>query len=62
MLKGVKQAEQTGGCARYRTTEREMEQFKLLQKKWGEDVVRMDNSSKRRFDFNPMLKVPLKGV
>lgn len=58
----VKQAEQTGGCATYRNNTREKEQFELLQKKWGKGIVTADKQSKRGFDFNPILKIPIKGV
>jgi len=58
----VKQAEQAGGCATYRNVQKETEQFELLQKKWGSKIIAKDNKSKRKFDFNPILKVPLKGV
>jgi hypothetical protein len=58
----VKQAEQAGGCASYRNLDRERTQFFALQKKWGRDVIRRDKKSKRSFDFNPKLRVPLKGV
>lgn len=62
MFYDVKQAEQEGGCADYRTLSREKEQFELLQKKWGTDIVRRDKGSKRSFDFNPVIKSPIKGV
>jgi len=58
----VKQAEQTGGCATYRNLEREKEQFFALQKKWGKDIIKRDKSSKKSFDFNPVMKVPTKGI
>lgn len=64
----VKQSEQTGGCASYRTMMREKEQFELLRKKWGENIVKEDKSNKgrsdkeHRFDYNPIIHVPLKGV
>lgn len=58
----VKQAEQQGGCATYRNNKKEKEQFELLQKKWGSAIVTKDKMSKREFDFNPILKVPLRGV
>ena len=67
----VKQAKQTGGCATYRNYEREKEQFELLQKKWGSEIVREDSIKDRshkstkertRIDFNPVIKVPIKGV
>lgn len=64
----VKQSEQTGGCATYRSMKKEKEQFELLQKKWGSKIVREDRSNKghtekqKRFDYNPIIKVPIKGV
>lgn len=58
----VKQAENTGGCATYRTNKREKEQFQLLQKKWGSSIVKADKGSKRAYDFNPVLRIPIKGV
>lgn len=58
----VKQAEQTGGCATYRNLQKEKEQFFDLQRKWGKDIVVRDKASKRSFDFNPIIKVPIKGV
>lgn len=58
----VKQAEQTGGCASYRNLNEEKRQFWALQKKWGKDIVQRDKKSKRSFDFNPVLKIPIKGV
>lgn len=64
----VKQSEQSGGCATYRNLKREKEQFELLQKKWGKNIVREDSSNKggtqkqKRFDYNPIIKVPIKGI
>jgi hypothetical protein len=58
----VKQAEQPGGCAQYRNINREKQQFLELQNKWGSKIVSQDKKSKRSFDFNPILKVPIKGV
>lgn len=58
----VKQAEQAGGCATYRNVQKETEQFELLQKKWGSKIIVKDQKSRRKFDFNPILKVPIKGV
>jgi len=59
---GVSGSGQGGGCATYRNNDKEIEQFRLLQKKWGSKVVRRDRSSKREFDTNPIISVPLKGV
>lgn len=58
----VKQAEQEGGCAMQRNTEEEKRQLNMLKIKWGGAVIGIDNTSKRGFDFNPILKTPLKGV
>ena len=66
-----KQAEQPGGCAAQRNMEREKQQLLLLQKKWGSDIVQIDmtnrshnlkRSKKNYFDFNPIIRVPIKGV
>lgn len=57
-----KQSENAGGCAQMRNIARERQQFEALQRKWGEGIIRHDNSSKKEFDYNPLLKVPIKGV
>lgn len=57
-----KQAENKGGCAFIRTNKKEKEQFELLQKKWGNKIVKSDKASKRGFDFNPIIYIPIKGV
>lgn len=57
-----------GGCATIRNRKREKEQFELLQKKWGGGIVKIDRSNKGRtdkeklFDYNPIIKVPIKGI
>lgn len=64
----AKQSEQKGGCATYRNMQKEKEQFQLLQKKWGKEIVKEDFSNKgktkkeKRFDYNPIIKVPIKGI
>ena len=58
----VKQSEQTGGCAASRNLVREREQFELLQKKWGSKIVRQDKTAGKEFDYNPIVKPPIKGV
>lgn len=66
----VKQSIQAGGCATYRNEDRERQQFEALQKKWGSDIVKRDSSdkshkatkAKRREDYNPIIKIPIKGV
>ncbi|WP_143435191.1 MULTISPECIES: hypothetical protein [Lactobacillus] len=66
----VKQAENVGGCASYRNFEFEKEQLNALVNKWGSKIVRMDNADrshnlkkeKKKIDFNPIIKPPIKGV
>lgn len=62
-------AEQKGGCALYRNIAKENNQIKMLQKKWGVKIVRVDKqdrshntSKKKTFDINPIIRVPIKGV
>lgn len=63
-----KQSEQPGGCATYRNREREEAQLMALQRKWGSGIVKVDQSNKgksskiHRFDYNPIIKAPIKGV
>jgi hypothetical protein len=51
-----------------RNRQREREQFELLQKKWGNNIVKEDASNKgrskkvKKFDYNPIIKVPIKGI
>lgn len=58
----VKQHTNKGGCADYRTMDREKEQLRLLQKKWGSKIVKEDKASKQSFDINPIIRVPIGGV
>lgn len=58
----VKQAQQTGGCASQRNSEEEEKQFNRLVEKWGSKIIQRDTKSKKQFDFNPILKTPLKGI
>ena len=55
-----------GGCADYRTLNREVEQLKILQNKWGKGIVKNDTTQrgkkKKSFDINPILKIPIKGI
>ena len=66
-----KQSEQAGGCATYRNLEREKEQLQKLQKKWGTKIVKCDVSDRSHkgkrqrittIDYNPVIKVPIKGM
>ena len=52
-----------------RNREKEQQQFEALQKKWGGEIVRRDKSNKGRTqrekvyeDYNPIIKIPIKGV
>lgn len=65
------QMAQPGGCATYRNLDAERAQLRLLQRKWGKDIVRMDalttsrnhkTTKVRTFDVNPVIHVPIKGV
>tara|TARA_R110001592_G_scaffold103662_1_gene291914 strand:- start:331 stop:1062 length:732 start_codon:yes stop_codon:yes gene_type:complete len=58
----VKQASNLGGCSTSRNSKSEKDQFDKLQKKWGSKIVKYDKQSKKSFDFNPIIKTPLKGV
>jgi len=51
-----------GGCADYRLQDREKDQLKLLQEKWGSKIVKFDTKSDGTFDTNPIIKVPINGV
>ena len=57
-----KQSVQAGGCAVIRNYQTEKAQFDLLRRKWGKDIVREDKGSKKEFDYNPIIKVPICGI
>lgn len=63
-----KQSENVGGCAAYRNRDREEQQLYALQEKWGSKIVKIDTTNKghtdkvKRLDYNPIIKVPIKGV
>lgn len=64
--------QQVGGCAAYRTVARERAQFEALRAKWGADIVRVDTGgdkamvrgphTRRGYDLNPRLHIPIRGV
>ena len=63
------QSKQKGGCATYRNYEREIQQLEALQKKWGSDIVKIDNvlnhnakKEKRSIEYNPIIHIPIAGV
>lgn len=68
MFYSAKQSKQAGGCATYRNIIREKEQFELLQKKWGKSIVQQDRQTsftkkkKAYKDYNPRIRIPIKGV
>ena len=66
----VKQSINSGGCATYRNVEREEQQLNALIKKWGSKIVKRDKgnrshnmkSERKHIDYNPIIKVPIKGI
>jgi hypothetical protein len=65
------QMAQPGGCATYRNLDVERKQLELLQRKWGRHIVRMDalttsrnhkTTKVRKFDVNPVIRSPIRGV
>lgn len=62
------QSTNKGGCASYRNRDREKEIFDRLRRKWGGAIIREDFPNKgrtdkeKRMDYNPIMKVPIKGV
>lgn len=63
-----KQSENAGGLANFRNRDREYEETMALQKKWGGHIVKLDTTNKghsekeKIFDYNPIVKIPIKGV
>lgn len=57
-----KQSENAGGCAQMRNMARERQQFDALQRKWGDKIVKHDGLSKKSFDYNPKINIPIRGV
>jgi len=52
-----------GGCASYRTSDKEEEQSILFQKKWGKGIVQIKRKTHRgNMSINPVVKCPIKGV
>lgn len=62
------QSTNKGGLAAFRNREREYEETMALQKKWGTQIVKFDDTNKghslkeRIFDYNPIIRIPIKGV
>ena len=57
-----KQSENKGGCAVYRNYNTEAMNFELLKKKWDDKIIQEYKGSKKSFDYNPIVKVPIRGV
>ena len=62
-------SKQKGGCATYRNYDREIQQLEALQRKWGPKIAKIDtvenhNAKKKKvkIDYNPIIKIPIKGV
>ena len=61
---------QKGGQANFRNISIERNQIKLLIKKWGDRIVKIDDGKSRshsttknkKFDVNPIIKAPIRGV
>lgn len=66
----AKQSVNAGGQANFRNRDVEEAQNQLLEKKWGTAIVRRDSSDrshsrkkdKKHKDYNPVIKIPIKGV
>lgn len=58
----VKQADISGGCSAMRNSAEERRQYNMLLNKWGSNIIKYDIRSRREFDFNPIIKVPYRGV
>ena len=63
------QSTNVGGCASYRNIKKEIEQLKLLQKKWGSRIIKIDTADKshssgkkKKIDYNPIIRCPIKGI
>ena len=52
-----------GGCATYRTSEKEERQAALFQKKWGPKIVKIKrNTQGGNQSINPVVTVPINGI
>ena len=65
----AKMHENIGGCASYRTLDREKQQMKALRRKWGGDIIKVDSGSSKvnrksenLYDINPIMRAPIKGI
>lgn len=68
--RGLSGQAKPGGCGAFRNLITEKKQFDLFRKKWGSKIVRVDrnershakNKKSKKFDFNPVVHVPIGGV
>jgi hypothetical protein len=52
-----------GGCATYRTTDKEKEQAENFQRKWGSKIVKIERKTQGgNFSINPVIHCPIKGI
>ena len=59
-----------GGCADFRNIQQELEQARLLQKRWGPEIVKIEYGDKKKkgqkkeahYDINPLIRVPIGGI
>lgn len=52
-----------GGCATYRTTDKELSQAQAFQRKWGSRIVQIQRKlSSGRQSINPVVRVPISGI
>lgn len=64
-----KSAENVGGCATYRNIDTERSQLDILQKKWGNSIVKFDTNDRshattktKSIDINPVILIPIRGI
>ena len=65
----AKMHKNVGGCATYRTLEKEKQNLEALRKKWGSKIIKTDSGasqvkrkSENLYDINPIMRSPIKGV
>jgi hypothetical protein len=52
-----------GGCSIYRNVEKESQQMKLLEKKWGSGIIKADRKTQGgNVTINPKFFCPIKGI
>lgn len=52
-----------GGCATYRTQQKEIDQAERFQKKWGERIVKIKRKTQGgNLSINPVVIVPINGI